>query len=298
MTKTEFQKLAVRPILLDGATGSNLLERGMPRGVPAEHWVLRHPEVLMELQRAYVEAGSEIVYTATFGANRRAMARSGITEEIGSLNRRLVEITRRAVGDRALVAGDLTTSGQVPDASEEYTYADALELYREQISCLAAAGVDLLVAETMISVEETMAAVEAAGQVCDLPILCCLTVEADGCAFSGGHAAEAAAVLEALGAGAVGINCSVGPDQLEAVVASIRRAVGIPVVAKPNAGMPVITERGEVLYSMGPEAFAGHMARLMAAGASLVGGCCGTTPEYIRCLRERIRGDDPQGKCS
>lgn len=289
MTKTEFQNLTKHTVLLDGATGSNLLARGMPRGLPTERWVLQHPEVLTELQRAYVEAGSQIVYTPTFGANRRAMSLSGIAEEIGGFNRRLVEITRRAVEGRALVAGDLTTSGQVPDVSEEYTYADALELYKEQISCLAAAGVDLLVAETMMSVDEAMAAVEAAGQVCDLPILCCLTVEADGNAFSGGHASDAAAALEALGADAVGINCSVGPDQLEAVVAGIRRAVRIPVIAKPNAGMPVITERGEVLYTMGPEEFAGHMEPLMAAGAALVGGCCGTTPAYIRCLRERIR---------
>lgn len=288
MTRGEFDKLARRPILLDGATGSNLLERGMPRGVPTERWVLQHPEVLMELQRAYVEAGSRIVYTATFGANRQAMARSGISEDIGTLNRQLVELTRRAVEGRALVAGDLTTSGRVPDASEDYTYADALELYKEQIACLAAAGVDLLVAETMISVDESVAAVEAAVQVCDLPILCCLTVEADGSVFSGGYVMDAAATLEAVGASAVGINCSVGPDQLEAVVAGIRRAVDIPVIAKPNAGMPAITEQGQVLYSMGPAEFAGHMERLMAAGAGLVGGCCGTTPAYIRCLRERM----------
>ncbi|MCI9586604.1 MAG: homocysteine S-methyltransferase family protein [Oscillospiraceae bacterium] len=289
MTKAEFQKLARRPVLLDGATGSNLLAAGMPRGGSTERWILQHPEVLAGLQRAYVEAGSQIVYTATFGGNRRAMALSGNTEEIGAFNRRLVEITQGAVEGRALVAGDLTTSGLVPDASEEYTYADALELYKEQISCLAAAGVDLLVAETMISVDEAMAAVEAAGQVCDLPILCCLTVEADGNAFSGGHAADGAAALEALGADAVGINCSVGPDQLEAVVAGIRAAVRLPVIAKPNAGMPAITERGEVLYSMGPEDFAGHMERLMAVGATLVGGCCGTTPAYIRCLRQRLQ---------
>ena len=127
MTKAEFQKLARRPVLLDGATGSNLLAAGMPRGGSTERWILQHPEVLAGLQRAYVEAGSQIVYTATFGGNRRAMALSGNTEEIGAFNRRLVEITQGAVEGRALVAGDLTTSGLVPDASEEYTYADALE---------------------------------------------------------------------------------------------------------------------------------------------------------------------------
>ena len=183
------------------------------------------------------------------------------------------------------MAGDVTTSGKVPGAAPDYTYADALALYREQIAALDAAGVDLIVVETMFSAAEAMAAVEAAGEVCALPVLCTLTVEADGSLFSGGTAAEAAAALEALGADAVGINCSVGPDQLEAVISSIRGAVGVPVAAKPNAGMPSILPDGQVAYSMGPEDFARHMGALRRAGASVLGGCCGTTPEHIRALR-------------
>jgi len=289
MERTAFEKLIERPLLLDGATGSNLLAAGMPRGVPPEKWVLENPEVLVRLQRAYVEAGSQVVYAPTFGANRRLLASLGVRDDVAALNRALVRLSREAVEGRALVAGDVTTSGKVPDVSEDYTYADALELYKEQISALAEAGVDLLAAETMISADEAAAAVEAAREVCDLPILCTLTVEADGSVFAGGHAAEAAAMLQALGASAVGINCSVGPDQLEAVVASVRRAVQVPVVAKPNAGMPSIREDGQVVYSMGPEDFARHMEALLRAGATILGGCCGTTPEHIRALRGMLR---------
>ena len=285
MTKSEFQKLTEQPLLLDGATGSNLLAAGMPRGVSPERWVLAHPEVLLRLQRSYVDAGSQVLYAPTFGANRAMMASRGDGGDLTALNRALAALSREAAGGRALVAGDVTPSGKVPDAAPDYTYADALALYREQIAALDAAGVDLIVVETMFSAAEAMAAVEAAGEVCALPVLCTLTVEADGSLFSGGTAAEAAAALEALGADAVGINCSVGPDQLEAVISSIRGAVGVPVAAKPNAGMPSILPDGQVAYSMGPEDFARHMGALRRAGASVLGGCCGTTPEHIRALR-------------
>ena len=134
---------------------------------------------------------------------------------------------------------------------------------------------DLIVAETMIGIDETVAAVEAAQSVCDLPVLCSMTVQADGSLFFGGTAQAALETLQEVGASAVGINCSVGPDQL------------ISVVAKPNAGMPVITETGEALYSMTPEDFGYHMKELVRAGAGIIGGCCGTTPDYIREMRGR-----------
>ena len=161
MTKSEFQKLTEQPLLLDGATGSNLLAAGMPRGVSPERWVLAHPEVLLRLQRSYVDAGSQVLYAPTFGANRAMMASRGDGGDLTVLNLDLVALSREAAGGRALVAGDVTTSGKVPDAAPDYTYADALALYREQIAALDAAGVDLIVVETMFSAAEAMAAVEA-----------------------------------------------------------------------------------------------------------------------------------------
>ena len=162
-------------------------------------------------------------------------------------------------------------------------------MYQEQIRILADSGIDLIVAETMINIEETLAAVDAAASVCDLPIMCTMTVEADGSIFSGGNAIEAAISLEAAGADAVGINCSVGPDQLVSVVRNIQENVSIPVIAKPNAGMPVIDDSGNAVYSMHAEDFACHMKVLVENGASVVGGCCGTTPAFIKALHDAIR---------
>ncbi len=288
MTREEFQKLAEQVIVLDGATGSNLMKAGMPRGVCTEAWVLEHEEVLIGLQRAYVEAGSQIVYAPTFGGNRMSLEGHGLEGRIKELNTSLVEISKRAVQGRAYVAGDITTCGQIMGTSKETTYEAALERYKEQISYLAEAGVDLLVAETMINIDETVAAVEAAQAVCDLPIMCSMTVEADGSIFSGGSAVEAVATLQGMGASAVGVNCSVGPDQLEAIVANMKAAATVPVLVKPNVGMPTITEKGEALYSMTPKDFAVHMKKLIQLGAGVVGGCCGTTPEYIKALKKMI----------
>lgn len=288
MTKEEFLQLSERVIILDGATGSNLLAAGMPRGICSEHWILEHEDAVINLQRAYVEAGSQIVYAPTFGANRMNLQSHGLADQIRDMNLRLVDISKRAVEGRAYVAGDITTGGKIFGSSEDACYEAAFERYKEQISYLVEAGVDLLVAETMISIEETVAAVEAAKEVCDLPIMCSMTVEADGTIFTGGNAMDAVTALQEAGTSAVGINCSVGPDQLEAVVAGMRQIAAVPVLVKPNAGMPKITEKGEALYSMTAEDFGMHMKKLMDAGAAIVGGCCGTTPEYIKALSRYI----------
>lgn len=288
MTRAEFAALAARgPVLLDGATGSNLRAAGMPVGVSPELWVLEHPEVLLDLQRSYVEAGSRILYAPTFSANRLALAGFGLEGRLVELNRRLVELSRQAAGGRALVAGDLTTTGQPLEPAGTMSYSSLYDIYREQIEVLASAGADLLVAETLLCVDEGAAALDAAG-ACGLPVICTLTVEADGAALYGGTAREAAETWQELGAAAVGVNCSVGPDQLESVVRSMAEVSRVPVAAKPNAGLPEMDEHGQAHYSMGPEEFVRAMARLREAGASLLGGCCGTTPEYIRRLCQYV----------
>ena len=287
MTKQEFEKLTEQVVLLDGATGSNLMLAGMPRGICTELWVMDHKEVIQNLQRSYVAAGSQIIYSPTFGGNRIALKMHHLEDRIEEINTTLVGFAKEAADGKAYVAGDLTTSGQLLGTGN-YDYEAAFELYKEQITYLKNAGVDLLVAETMINIEETMAAVDAANEVSELPILCTMTVEADGSIFSGGSAVEAAAALEASGASAVGINCSVGPDQLVSIVQNIRETVGIPVIAKPNAGMPFIDDQGNAVYSMQPKEFAQYMTDLINAGANLVGGCCGTTPEFIAELAKVI----------
>lgn len=290
MTRQEFlEKAKEHVILLDGATGSNLRKAGMPVGISSEEWVLKNPEVLQELQRAYVEAGSEIVYAPTFAANRISLKNFGLEDKAPELNTRLVKISREAVGNKALVAGDLTTTGQLLEPRGDLSYEMLYQAYREQIKALADAGADLLVAETMLSVDETVAALDAAQSVCDLAVMCTLSLEADGTAMYGGNAVEAVVTLQEMGAAAVGLNCSVGPDQLEAVVANMKAVAQVPIIAKPNAGMPVINELGEALYDMNAQDFAFHTKKLVELGAGIVGGCCGTTPEYIRCLAKLLR---------
>lgn len=289
MTKEQFRKLTENILLLDGATGSNLMASGMPRGICTETWVIEHKEIFQELQRAYIAAGSQVIYAPTFGGNRINLAKHGLTDRIEEINRTLVGYSRELAGDGVYVAGDITTSGSFITADGDYTYDDAFKMYQEQVKILADAGIDLIAAETMINIEETLAAVDAANSVCNLPIMCTMTVEADGSIFSGGNAIEAAVSLEAAGADAVGINCSVGPDQLVSVVRSIKENVSIPVIAKPNAGMPTIDDRGNAVYSMNPEDFASYMKILIENGASVVGGCCGTTPAFIKALHDSIR---------
>lgn len=288
MTKQEFQKLTENLLFLDGATGSNLMAQGMPRGICTERWVIEHKDVIQKLQKSYIEAGSRIIYAPTFGGNRLSLKQHGLENKIQEINSTLVSYSREIAGNKAFVAGDITTSGQFVTADGEYTYEDAFEMYKEQITILKNAGVDLIAAETMINIEETLAAVDAANSVCDLPVMCTVTVEADGSIFSGGNAVEAAVAFESAGAAAVGINCSVGPDQLVSVIRNIREAVSIPVIAKPNAGMPVIDDQGNAVYSMNPADFAKHMQVLVENGAGIIGGCCGTTPDFIREMKKLL----------
>lgn len=284
MTKQEFRELTSSLLLLDGATGSNLMKAGMPSGVCTEVWILEHRDVITDLQRAYAEAGSQIIYAPTFGANPINLARHGLEDKLTEFTHKLVEYTRSAVKGSAYIAGDMTTTGEMLEPFGDLTYEEAREAYIKQITCLVEAKVDLLVVETMISIQETFAALDAAQSVCDLPVMCSLTVEADGSLFTGGNVIDAARDLEEAGACAVGINCSVGPDQMESVVRGIKQKVTIPVLAKPNAGMPDIDSQGKAVYHMPPEAFAEHMQKLVDSGATIIGGCCGTTPAYIKAL--------------
>lgn len=290
MKQAEFDALLKRgKLILDGATGSQLRARGMPVGVCTELWAYEHPETVIELQRAYVEAGSDVLMAPTFSANRIGLEMHGLADRLAELNAGLVAISRRAAGGRALVAGDFATTGKPLEPIGTLSYHALLDVYREQIEVVVAAGVDYLAAETMLGIDECACFVEAARSVCDLPVTCTLTMEADGHLLFGGNVVEAVETLQALGVSAVGLNCSVGPDQLEAVVRSMKAVAEVPIIAKPNAGLPVMDEKGVAHYSMTPEAFAASMVRLSEAGADILGGCCGTGPEYIAALRKRVK---------
>ena len=285
MTRNEFAaRLAQGPLLLDGATGSNLMKAGMPKGVCAETWILDHPQAILELQRAYVAAGSQVLLAPTFTAGRMYLSQHGLEGELKELNRCLVALSREAAQGKAWVAGDMTTMGRA-----DVPYETMLEYYHEQAQALAEAGVDLILCETLMGHDEAMAALEGCRMAAaELPVCCSFSVTADGMLYFGGSVYEAAPQVAEFGADAVGINCSVGPDQLESVVRALRESLTVPVIAKPNAGMPEIDDQGNAHYSMHAADFGRHMAALHRAGASILGGCCGTEPAYIAALKAAL----------
>lgn len=289
MNRQEFQALIKdRPLFLDGATGSNLQKKGMSAGVCPEQWILEHRDIMIELQRQFVDAGSDIVYAPTFTSNRIKLAEYGLADTVEKMNRELVAISKEAVGNRAYVAGDLTMTGEQLAPMGRLSFEELVDVYKEQIRYLADAGVDLLVIETMMSLQETRAAVIAAKEVCDLAVIATLTFEADGRTLFGTDAVTAAIVLESLGVAAVGTNCSTGPDQMVENVRAMAQAVSVPIIAKPNAGLPSLDADGNTVYDMDAETFGRGMRKLVTAGASVLGGCCGTTPDFIRAAKQAV----------
>lgn len=285
-----------RYVILDGATGSNLMRAGMPAGVCPEQWIVAHRDVMLSLQKEYVTAGSNILYAPTFTANRLKLKEYGLEDRQRELIQELVGISKEASAGRALVAGDLTMTGVQLAPIGTLDFEELVDIYKEQIRCLCEAGVDLLVVETMMSLQETRAALIAAKEVCDLPVLASLTFEKDGRTLYGTDAVTAVITLQSLGAAAVGANCSTGPDQMQQLIRDMARVANVPVIAKPNAGMPVLMPDGTTGYSMTAETFAEEMKHLAEAGASVVGGCCGTTPEHIGELVRSLEGRMPQSK--
>lgn len=296
MTREEFITLSKDHILyLDGATGSNLVKAGMPSGVCPEQWILEHQDVMLQLQKDYVQAGTNILYAPTFTANRAKLAEYHLEKNMTSMIRDLVAISKKAAestpGHPVYVAGDLTMTGEQLKPMGKMELETLIDIYKEQILCLVDAGADLLVVETMMSLAETRAALIAAKEVCDLPVIATLTFEADGRTLFGTDAKTAAIVLESLGASAIGANCSTGPAQMESIISEMVSHTRIPVIAKPNAGLPFLDENGTTCYNMEAEEFAEEMEVLVNAGATILGGCCGTTPEFIRQIHERFGTD-------
>lgn len=285
MEKEAFRKLCSEKILyLDGATGSNLMKAGMPVGVCPEQWILEHEDALVSLQQAYVQAGSNIVYAPTFTANRIKLAEYGLEDDIKEINVKLVQLSKRAVGGKALVAGDLTMTGKQLKPMGPLEFEELIDVYKEQIRYLEEAGADLLVIETMMSLQETRAAAIAAMEVSSLPVMATLTFETDGRTLFGSDAASAAIALTSLHVDAIGANCSTGPDKMCEVIRTMREVTELPLIAKPNAGLPSLNDEGMTVYDMDSDTFAEEMIQVVESGASILGGCCGTTPEYIEKL--------------
>ena len=289
MTKQEFRKLVENgPIILDGAMGTGLMKAGMPVDACTEEWALAHPEAVIAIQKDYVSAGAQIVYAPTFGANRIKLKEYGLEERIEEFNKELVAVSKQAVEGNAFVAGDMTMTGQIPYPVGDVPFETFVEVYKEQAQYLVEAGVDLLVVETMMSMQECRAAVLAIREVCDLPIMATLTYNDDGRTLYGTPPEVAINVLQSLGVDALGVNCSTGPEGMVPIVEKMAEYATVPLIAKPNAGLPEL-DGMETVYRMTPEEFARTGKKLIEAGASLVGGCCGTTPDHVKALAEAVK---------
>ena len=286
LTKDAFQANISRGVqVLDGATGSNLLKAGMPRGCCTEKWVLEHPEALVKLQQDYARAGSQIIYAPTFQAQPIALAKEGLAKQTEAINAALVNLSRSAAPG-CLIAGDLTTLAAFCDSRDPGNFDLLVENYRRQIAGLLEGGADLLAAETLLyptEAEAILCAAEAEGAD---SVLFSFTMQSDGCLFSGEEAGPILRELEEAGAVAVGFNCVAADMMTPYLVSKLRRFIRGNLVCKPNAGNPTISPQGLPVYSMEAAEFAELMGQCRHNGATLLGGCCGTDQRYIAAISQ------------
>ena len=288
LTKKELhEKVGCGVLLLDGATGSNLRKMGMPKGVCTEQWILSNPEVLVSLQKAYVQAGSQVLYAPTFQAQPIALASEGLDRHTEAINAHLVALSKSAAPN-ALVAGNLTTLAAFTESYKEENFDLLVENYRRQIKGLIDGGADLLAAETLLYPLEAEAILTAAELEGAGAAMYSFTMQPDGSLFSGREAGPVLQELEKAGAAAVGFNCVAANAFTPGLVAKLRRYVKGPLLCKPNAGDPVIDENGVAQYSLAYDDFAKILCDCRQMGAGILGGCCGTDPQYIRKLKETL----------
>ena len=278
-------------LILDGATGTELQKRGMPAGVCPETWCLENPEAIQDIHAAYRTAGADIVYTCTFGANRLKLQQYGINNA-REINRRLAHLARSAVGNKALVAGDIGPTGHFVEPFGDLKFEEAVEIFKEQVMGLLDGGVDLFVIETMMDIQEARAALLAVKELTARFTMVTMTYEKNGRTLNGTDPVTALITLQSLGADAVGCNCSTGPDTMVTFIETMKRYATVPLVAKPNAGMPKLSG-GKTVFDMEPGSFASFGRQFAAAGVNLLGGCCGTTPEHIRALKASLSDAQP-----
>ena len=282
--------LRKRILILDGAMGTELYKRGLPAGANPEAWCLANPTAVAEIHSAYREAGTDIVYTATFGANRLKMGQYDLAN-VRETNRKLAAIAKGAVG-KGLVAGDIGPTGHFVEPFGDLPFDEAVEVFREQAQGLLEGGVDCFVIETMMDIQEARAALIAVREVSDLFVMVTMTYEKHGRTLNGTDPVSALITLQSLGADAVGCNCSAGPEAMLEMLLAMKPHAKVPLVAKPNAGLPRLVGE-ETVFDMDADAFGSFGGRFAAAGVNFMGGCCGTTPAHIAALRQTLADRRP-----
>ncbi len=283
-----------RALILDGACGTSLHDMGMPPGVLPELWCLKNKDILRKLHRNYIDAGSDVIYSATFGANRVKLGDKKV--DIVGLNKELALIAKEVAGSsEVLVAGDISSTGKFVKPFGELDFDQAVDIFKEQIKGLLKANVDLFAIETMMDIQEARAALIAVREMSDKFTIVTMSYEKSGRTLNGTDPLSALITLESLGASAVGANCSSGPMDMKNIILKMRDHARVPLVAKPNAGMPKIV-KGKTCFDMPEGRFAKAGKSLILSGVSIIGGCCGTTDKHIAALKRELKGLKPASK--
>ncbi|MFN2225557.1 MAG: homocysteine S-methyltransferase family protein [Anaerolineae bacterium] len=290
MRKKILDVLAAGTVLVaDGATGTMLQAAGLPTGTPGEAWILERPEEIRKLHQAYVEAGSRLILTSTFGGSRTRLEKSGLGDRVAEINQQAAELAREVSGPHRYVGGDIGPTGEMMAPLGKLTYEAAVEAFAEQAAALAAGGADCIYIETMTDLNEARAALTGARQACDLPIFCTFSFDTHGRTGMGLSPAQAAAAMSELGVAGTGANCGHAPEEVLDFLPQMREAAPRAyLIAKPNAGIPRMVQR-QVVYDAGPEKMAELAVRFVESGASIVGACCGSSPEHISAIAAALR---------
>ena len=284
------ERIATGILILDGAMGTQLMQRDVKGS--NELWGFEHPEELMEIHRAYLEAGAQTATTNTFGGSRPKLSKAGLGERTVELNTGLAKVGRQAVGDDGWALGDIGPTGEFVEPYGTFSEDELVAVFVEQATALRDGGVDGFIIETMMDATEAACAVRAAKQVSpELPVLATLTFDRNAQGFRtmmGVSPAKAASALAEAGADAIGANCGgITIDQYVALLGEMRAEVDLPLIAQANAGLPEVVE-GTTVFNEGPEKFSRSIPDLLAAGVSVIGGCCGTTPDHIRAVAAAV----------
>ncbi len=280
-----FEKL---PLILDGATGSEMMKYGYSMGSSLEKWILEHPERLKELQSGYIDAGSGAVYAPTFGANRVLLKKYGLGGSVREINLRLAGLSLEVSGGRVPVGGDIAPAGEALEPFGDVKFEELVYVYSEQVEALEEAGVAFYAVETQLSGEEAKAAVTAIRQSSKKPVFVSFTCTESGKSYYGEDFTELLSMFEELGASAFGVNCCGDFGLIKRLVKEMKAEAKIPILVKPNAGKPVVTD-GRPVYNLAPEEFAKQMLEIKNLGAGLLGGCCGTGKDHISALAAAIK---------
>jgi 5-methyltetrahydrofolate--homocysteine methyltransferase len=285
MTKNQFLKLINNKlVILDGATGTELVKNGMPNGVCPEKWAIENKDVIIDIQKSYIKSGSDIIYTPTFGGNRCKLAEFGLEKDVYNINKKLGGYSKIAAGEK-YAFGDLAPTGKFIEPFGDLLFEDAVDIYKEQVKALLDGGVDGFVIETMMDIQEARAALIAVTESSDLPVMVSMTFNKDGTTLNGTDSLSALITLQALGADAVGCNCSTGPSDMIKIIKKIKPYATVPLLAKPNAGMPSLLN-GKTVFNMDSVEFGSYTDEFIKAGINILGGCCGTSFDYIKAISD------------